>query len=251
MKPNREHGFTLVEIISVLVILGILSAVALPDFFNFQELIRNKMVDNVIKDLNRREYLIWSTHSVLNDPFDDTAAFAMVHPENIGAKFTWTTGPTLSGGTIQFGPTLVGVGRTPSDKNAAGIWERLGSDGLTSFNKVTGSMITQVQQFYEKKGHYPRTWGDYAFTDVGLDPKDWKTPVDGVYYAPVGNRIKATPADGYVINVTGADGQDRVLKPSHNWSLWYSMTDGKWYYHSIEDKNEIDISTLVIVKDAP
>jgi hypothetical protein len=29
------------------------------------------------------------------------------------------------------------------------------------------------------------------------------------------------------------------------------MEDGKWYYHSINDDNEIDISTLAVVKDVP
>ncbi len=75
--------------------------------------------------------------------------------------------------------------------------------------------------------------------------------MDGVYYAPVGNKIKATPAEGYVFHVTGADGEARIMKSSYNWSLWYSMEDGKWYYHSIKDENEIDISTMVTVKDAP
>jgi prepilin-type N-terminal cleavage/methylation domain-containing protein len=252
MKQPRESGFTLVEIISVLVIAGILSVVALPDFFNLQERIRLKMVDNVIKDLNRREYLIWSTHSVMNDPFDDATAFAMVHPENLGSKFTWSTGPNQTGmSTIQFGPTRVDVRRTPSDKEAAGIWERLASDPVTVFKEMTGSMITRLQQFYDENGRYPRSWGDYAFTDVGLDPEEWKTPVDGAYYATVGNRIKVTPAQGHVFHVSGVDGEARIMKPSYNWSLWYSMEDGKWYYHSIKDENEIDISTMVTVKDAP
>ncbi|EMS77753.1 type II secretion system protein [Desulfotignum phosphitoxidans] len=251
MKHSQISGFTLVEIISVLVIVGILSTVALPDFFNIQERIRHKMVDNVISDLNHREQIIWSMHMASDSTHDDTIIFDGVHAENIGAKFTWTSGPGQAGGTIRFGRVLVDVVRTPSDKDAAGIWERVSRDDITTFNETAGSMITRVQQYYDENGYYPRSWGDYAFTDVGLDPDDWNTPVDGVYYATGGNRIKATPAEGFEFHVTGTDGEDRVLKSSYNWSLWYSMEDGKWYYHSINDDNEIDISTLAVVKDVP
>jgi len=34
MEPSREHGFTLVELVLTIVILGVLVAVALPRFFN-------------------------------------------------------------------------------------------------------------------------------------------------------------------------------------------------------------------------
>ena len=251
VKRCQEHGFTFVEIVSVLVILGIFLTVALPDFFIFQEKVRNKMVDNAIKDLNKREYLIWAIHFESTSDHDDNVIFSLVNPENIGAKFNWTKGPSRTGGTIRFGPVLVGVRRTPSEPDSAGIWERGGGDPVSVFNEMTRSMITRVQVFYDENGRYPRSWGDYAFTDVGLDPDDWNTPVDGVYYATGGNRIKATPAEGYQFHVTGADGEDRVLKPSYNWSLWYSIVDEKWYYHSIKDENEIDISTLSIVKDEP
>jgi len=233
-------------------IVGVFSALALPDFFTFQERVRLRMVDNVIKDLNRREDLIWMTDASTTEGFDDALIFALVHPENLGAKFTWATGPNQTGmSTIQFGPTRVDVHRTPSRKEAAGVWQRKASDPKRAFNEITGSMIARVQQFFDQTGRYPRSWGDYAFTDVGLDPDDWRIPVDGVYYATGGNRIKITPAEGYEIHVAGADGEERIMKPSYNWSLWYSMTEGKWYYHSIKDENEIDISTLEIVKHAP
>ena len=42
---ESQKGFTLVEIIAVLVILGILAAVAIPKYFNLQEEARDKALD--------------------------------------------------------------------------------------------------------------------------------------------------------------------------------------------------------------
>lgn len=128
MKQYQEHGFTLVEIISVLVIIGILSAVALPDFFNIQDRIRRKMIDNVRKDLNHREYLIWATYfESKEEDLVDGIIFNQVNPENIGAKFTWSDGPNASGpSTITFGSIDVDVNRTPSTAEDSGFWEKMG-----------------------------------------------------------------------------------------------------------------------------
>jgi prepilin-type N-terminal cleavage/methylation domain-containing protein len=132
MNYSRISGFTLVEIISVLVIVGFLSTVALPDFFNIQERIRLKMVDNVVKDLNRREYMIWSTHSASSGGYDDEGIFNSVNPENLGPKFTWSSGPNPTGiSTITFGPTVVDLRRTPSSSDDSGYWTRVTSTHYT------------------------------------------------------------------------------------------------------------------------
>lgn len=119
---------------------------------------------------------------------------------------------------------------------------RLGS----TFAEITTSLKELIIAFNDEKGRYPRAWGDYVYTDIGLDPAEWQKPVNGIYYSTSGSSIKITPAEGFTIEVTGVDGKKYTLTSSLNWSLWYSVPDGKWYYHKIDAENEIDISTMTI-----
>lgn len=56
IKPTRTHqsGFTLVEIVAVLVIMGILAAVAVPKFFDLQVRARQKAVNSALSELKVR-----------------------------------------------------------------------------------------------------------------------------------------------------------------------------------------------------
>lgn len=51
---KNEEGFTLIEIIAVLVIMGILAAVAIPKFFDLQRKAREKAIYTAVSELKVR-----------------------------------------------------------------------------------------------------------------------------------------------------------------------------------------------------
>lgn len=147
----------------------------------------------------------------------------------------------------------------PADEGTVDYQARIGcsvhsggdtANALTSlgstFKEITSGMIDLIKQFYEKNGRYPRTWGDYVFTDIGLDPAEWQKAYDGIIYTPGGNRIKIEPAEGYEMTVTGIDGEQKVLTSDLNWNIWYDMKTEAWYYKKIESGSEVNIDTLVV-----
>ena len=53
-KLKNEEGFTLIEIIAVLVIMGILAAVAIPKFFDLQDRARQKAIYTALSEMKVR-----------------------------------------------------------------------------------------------------------------------------------------------------------------------------------------------------
>jgi len=51
---NPQSGFTLIEIIAVLVIMGLLAAVAVPKFFDLQERARRKAIHTAVSEIKVR-----------------------------------------------------------------------------------------------------------------------------------------------------------------------------------------------------
>lgn len=124
-KLINQHGFTLIEIITVLILLGILAAVAVPKYLDLSDHAKDKAIDAGITELNARENHAWGKIKLSSPGWvSDPATYTTIDID-LGADYTWSVPPTITGGTLQFqSGTGVALTRTPSSATSPGNWKR-------------------------------------------------------------------------------------------------------------------------------
>lgn len=125
----------------------------------------------------------------------------------------------------------------------------LQSGGESGILGIKDDMLARIQDFYNRNGRWPRSWGDYAYTDIGLDPDDWDEAVEGIYWGPHGSNIGLANRHDDNLQVYVKDLEGNTLHLYDGWSIWCPVGDEHCYYHTIAPGNEVDLSTLVIVEE--
>jgi len=120
---RNQKGFTLIELISVMIIMGVMSSVAVKKVDFITDTASTRALVTTVKELNVRESLVWSNMKISNDGYTTDEDIFAALDTNLGAKLKWNPGPTIDGGTLHCESQSIVLNRTHSANSTAGKWQ--------------------------------------------------------------------------------------------------------------------------------
>jgi prepilin-type N-terminal cleavage/methylation domain-containing protein len=125
IMPNglNQKGFTLIELISVMIIMGVVTSVSIQKFDLLSDTASQQALYAAVRELNIRESLTWTNLKISSAGYtNDEELFALIDT-NLGDGCQWNPGPTISGGTLHLRSHSRTLTRTASTETSAGRWE--------------------------------------------------------------------------------------------------------------------------------
>ena len=117
----NQRGFTLIEILAVLIILGIIVAFGIPRFLTLDKTAELQKLQAGIVELNSRENLLWCKHKISSTSYNNEELDAAILSEldkTLHEKYKW------NGNTLTFGSISVLLERIPATNSNHAIWRK-------------------------------------------------------------------------------------------------------------------------------
>jgi prepilin-type N-terminal cleavage/methylation domain-containing protein len=122
-NPTNQRGFTLIELTSVLIIMGVMVSVGIKKFDVISDSASLTAMKAGVKELNTRETLEWSKMKLSGDGYSTDLDVFNAVDKDLGARYLWESPPTVTGGTLRHGGLTTTLNRHESTVSSIGYWE--------------------------------------------------------------------------------------------------------------------------------
>lgn len=118
---NRS-GYTLIEVIVVLVIMSVLCSIAVQKVIALDSVATQRFVECAVTELNSREGLTWAQVKTSPSSWVSDAKLFSDFNTNLGPEYQWGS-KAPDGGTLSFKEQEVKLERSPSTSSESGSWK--------------------------------------------------------------------------------------------------------------------------------
>jgi len=123
MQLSDKRGFTLLELMAVMVILGVIVSVGIKRTMLVDETSRKRALTIGVKELNIREQLVWIDLKLSDIGYANDANLFSKVDLFLGAEYSWKSAPKVTGGVMIFDGTELSLARQISTSKKPGEWK--------------------------------------------------------------------------------------------------------------------------------
>ena len=121
-RINTEKGFTLLEMMSVLVIMGVMFSVAIKKIDLLSDTASLTALKAGVRELNTGETLVWVKIKLSDAGWKNDEDVFNAVDKQIGQGYGWDPPPDVSGGRLQYKAQVFDLNRKASTNNSVGVW---------------------------------------------------------------------------------------------------------------------------------